>query len=949
MNKKIICLLLALYIGGTSLFSQEQNLEELQLEELFFKFRPPTPENVKFVNGVETKRILNFNREFLELFPDTLKNPDKIKFISVEYNSANELEKNIEALKAFPNLEYLEIKTTVQFRKSHIKDTLVISENIASLQKLKYLQLSGTYHLNYNDIFFKLLTLTSLDYLGLPNDLDEVLLPPSFLNFDNLKGIKISGFKKYIFPPYMGGMKNLESIVMPTEAYEDIGEELLKFASLPEFKNLALQYVNLKEKDLYPFRSFSKLEKVILSIVEIEDVQDLVNNFSKENSIKELSLQNLKSNNGISDYSKLTKLEKLHISSYNGYKISLNESLYDLENLKSLTIRTDSLFSLSERLGNLKNLEKLNFSYNNITSLPESIGELKKLKHLDLAQNNIASLPISISGLTALERLNLNNNSLNELSYAIGNLSNLTSLRLNNNYLAELPTKIGNLINLETLSLSINYLKALPEDFGNLKALERLNLDDNFLSKLPDSFSQLNKLRYLHLSFNKLQELPEDFGNLNVLEEIYLGGNRNISKPPSYHPSSGIKIKESRPERVFNEIKLFPQSFSTLKNLNRVDLRGMETLEGEALFDIFFQIPSKGYQLNLSKTGITFLPKNGWKNFLASSLNMGGNIIDHIPSAIVDAPYLTEFIFKLSKKDGMSNSLRGRAELNAFFEEQGFINFDSLPRTEEMAKAYLENAYDRTYIQGDNILELMDKAFLIDSAYTEKNIRNSTYADELLKGGKYQKAITYYDRAIERDTARGPYILNFILPNFRNRATAHLAVGDTLAAIKGLEYVSMRFNSGDWVKAGILANSIDKDSLAFQYFESGEKFYKNYIKTNEKEGKMNYGYQLSLLELYIVQEDHSKVLDYINLLETDSISQMDKKLLFEYLKQIVIILQNNVVKEDLNDLKERVFIADVKFSSWSFDLLKLWLQLSDVDEEKKEMISGLTEAMQIKS
>jgi len=948
LSKKIICILLINLIWTTTLFSQDKNLKDLHTDELFFGFGKSTPEMVKFVNGAENKRVLNFDRKLLEQFPDTIKSPEKIKFVSLGYYSSEELEKNIEGLKLFPNIEYLEIKTSSQFRKSDIKDTLKIPENLNELSKLKYLQLSGTYHIGFDDLFIRLQSLSSLAYLGLPFALEDVQLPESFLKFKNLKGIKISGFKKFIFPNNMDGMDNLESIVMPGESYENISEEFLKFSTLPALKNLALSFVKIKKEDLLPFQKFSKLERLYLSNFEIGNVQDLVDNISQENNLKELKIENLKSNKGISDYSKLKNLEKLHISSYSDYKISLHESLYDLENLKSLTVHTDSLFSLSENLGDLKNLEELKFSYNNLTSLPSQIGKLKKLRHLILRNNSIETLPSTISGLDALEVLDLGDNNLSKLPRDFGNLSNLNTLHLSNNNLEGLPPTFGNLRKLETLSLHINYLYTLPEDFGNLTSLIRLNLDDNFLKQLPASFSHLEELQYLQLGFNNLKELPANFGDLKALKELYLGGNKNNSKPSRYNVGLGYNVDDSRPLRLFNEIRTFPQSFSKLKNLKRVFLREMATLDGKALFEVFFKIPSKQYQLEISKTGISYLPQKGWENFLGRSLDMGGNVISNIPADIVNAPYLSELRFKMSENDGLSYNLRGKAELNAFYEEQGFIDFPSLPKTEEMAKAYLNNAYNRKYADANNILELINKAFLLDATYTENNLRPSDYADALLDGGEYKKAITYYDRAIAKDTARGPYILNFIIPNFQNRSTAHLKIGDTLAAINGLSYVSQRFRSGDWAKAALLARATEKDSLASGYFKKGEQFYKDYIQSNLERDQVDYGYQLSLLELYIVQEDFSKASDYLELLKDESIDQKDKQLLLEYLGQVVAILKNEVEEIELNRLGGKIFIENVKISSWSFDLINLWLELTDVDEEEKDKIRNLTRLIENK-
>lgn len=974
MRKNITCLLLFILTGATNLFSQDIVLEASNTEELFFNVRQSTPEMVKFVNGVEGKRVLAYSRELLEKYPDTIKNPEKIKFVSIGYSSIEDLEKNIEGLQIFPNLEYLEIKTATQFRQSDIKDSLHIPDNLKNLPNLRYLQLSGTFHIDYDRLFLKLISFSSLEYLGLPFALEDVKIPESFKIFKELKGIKIAGFKKFIFPNNMEKMEKLESIVLPAESYEDIGEEIIKFSTLPALRNLVLNYVKLDSMNVRAFQKLSKLEKLHLLNLEIENLQYLVDNIPRENNIKELRLLNTKFQRGIEDYSRLKNLENLYMRSPAGFNINVEETLYDLTGLKSLTIHTDSLISVSEKIGNLKNLEKLNLSENNLISLPSQIGKLKNLKELNLSYNSLISLPVQIGEIKSLNQLdlsynklvslpstfsqldvlvllNLGDNSIIELPADFGNLSNLIELNLANNELQELPLTFGNLSKLELLFLHINYLHTLEAEIGNLTSLKRLNLEDNFLRELPPSFSHLRSLEYLHLGFNNLQKLPENFGALESLEEVYLGGNRNNSKPSSYDVSIGnFIVDESRPEREFNEIKNFPQSFSKLENLERVYLPGITTLNEDSLFNIFFRVSSKNYRLDLNNTNISHLPQTGWENFLAGSLNLGGNVISGIPADIINAPHLNELIFRLSEFDGLSYALRGKEQLNAFYEEQGFIDFEGLPKTELMAKAYLNIAFNRKYTNADaeEILKLIEKAFLLDSTYTEKNIVASDYADALLSTGKYHKAITYYDRAIERDTTRGPYVLNYIHPNFRNRAKAHLAVGDTLAAIKGLEHVSKRFSSGDWAEAALLAKAIGEDSLAVDFFLEGEKFYKNYIQHNLEAGQIDFGYQLSLLELYIIKEDLPAALDYLNYLKNEQIQQKDKQLLLRYLEHVLEIFQDKAKEAELKSFTQEIQTTGTEISSWSFDLLYSWLNLTNLKEIKATRIKRLTKAMENK-
>ncbi len=445
------------------------------------------------------------------------------------------------------------------------------------------------------------------------------------------------------------------------------------------------------------------------------------------------------------------------------------------------------------------------------------------------------------------------------------------------------------------------------------------------------------------MSYNDLDSLPENFGNLQKLKTIILGGNNKGEQIKSYggYNSSG-EVKRPR-NLVFNHIKYLPASFSNLPNLERIFLNGISSLEEKHLFEILFKLKSKKYSVEISQCGIKNLPDQGWENFLAKQLEMAGSVITEIPKDIINAPYLTDISFKLDEKDGLSYSLRGKNELLAFYEESGFIDFESLPRSSDLAKAYLSNAYNRKYTKGGNILEIIGKAFQIDSSYTAKNIRPDDYADALLKNENYEKSIFYYTKAIEADTARGPYILNFILPHFQNRAQAYLATGDTLSAINDLYIISDRFSSGDWGRAALLANKIGKDSLSSNYFKKGVEYYENQIKARAESKNVNYGYQLSLLEFYIIEEDFEMAKKYYNQLKNEDVSPSDKQALLKYFGFVL-----NVIENDFNPSKWESFMesmGNTKIETWSFDLFKTWIKLSNIAENQKLKLLMITDSM----
>jgi len=423
-----------------------------------------------------------------------------------------------------------------------------------------------------------------------------------------------------------------------------------------------------------------------------------------------------------------------------------------------------------------------------------------------------------------------------------------------------------------------------------------------------------------------------------------LGGNRKNKRPVNNNSSLTAAKDSIRPERSFNEIKYLPKSFEKLANLKVLDLEYMWSLEEDSLFNILFNLKSKEYLLNLKGAGIETLPEEGWSSFYASRLFLNGNILESIPAKIVNAPYLSSLSFRLDRDDGLSYHFKNKQELLAFYEEKGFIDFKVLPKDSEMAKAYLENAHNRKYVKNkENILEIMNKAFLLDSLYTAKNIRKDEYADANLKAGNYNKAITYYTKAIQQDTASNIKFINSIVPQFENRSKAYLAIGDTLSAIKDLEIVSKQFHANNWAKAALLAKQIDKDNLAEKYFNEGIRTYKNMIRQNEDRDRVEYAYQLSLLEIYILKEDFEKASDYFQQLKNVMPEMtLTNKTLLEYLGLVVNLADNKKVAAEIQKFENKLQNKEISFDTWSFDLLLSWLKQVEIRKDKIEEIKTLT-------
>lgn len=109
---------------------------------------------------------------------------------------------------------------------------------------------------------------------------------------------------------------------------------------------------------------------------------------------------------------------------------------------------------LSVLLAKTPNLESLYFGYSFIENLPSKIWNLEKLKSLTLKMLRITEISPTIENLTNLEILDLSNNKISQLPETISNLKNLRELNLiGNNFLETFPEVITRMPYLKILKI----------------------------------------------------------------------------------------------------------------------------------------------------------------------------------------------------------------------------------------------------------------------------------------------------------------------------------------------------------------------------------------------------------------------------------------------------------------------------------------------------------------
>ncbi len=123
----------------------------------------------------------------------------------------------------------------------------------------------------------------------------------------------------------------------------------------------------------------------------------------------------------------------------------------------------NQLLEIIERAAEKKDRE-LYLSREQIKELPAKIWQLKDLKILSLAENQLTPLPPELGQLKNLEILDLERNQLKKLPLEIGQLKNLEVLNLSDNQLTDLPSELGQLKNLTGLYLEGNPLESPPPE-----------------------------------------------------------------------------------------------------------------------------------------------------------------------------------------------------------------------------------------------------------------------------------------------------------------------------------------------------------------------------------------------------------------------------------------------------------------------------------------------------
>ncbi|XP_043692122.1 disease resistance protein RUN1-like isoform X2 [Telopea speciosissima] len=232
----------------------------------------------------------------------------------------------------------------------------------------------------------------------------------------------------------------------------------------------------------------------------------------------------------------------------------------------------------------MENLVFLDMQHSNIREFSKESKLLKKLKVLNLSHSLLLQRTPNFIRLPNLEKLILKDcNNLVEVHQSIGNLHKLVLLNLQDcRSLKNLPVTICNLTSLENLTLSgCSKLDKLPEELGNMGSLKELLADRTAIKQVPFSMGHCRDLKSLSLGWFK------------------------GSPPKSWH---SFFSSWGSPSKVPDSFNILPASFSLLRSLKSLILKGCNLSEGAIPSDLGTM--SSLEVLNLGYNNFCSLPAN---------------------------------------------------------------------------------------------------------------------------------------------------------------------------------------------------------------------------------------------------------------------------------------------------------------------------------------------------
>ena len=264
----------------------------------------------------------------------------------------------------------------------------------------------------------------------------------------------------------------------------------------------------------------------ILSMSEIEGIEDLINNSSINFNLYKDIYANLNLSNKGFVYSQVGGVNRVTEVRFNGYGLS---------------------GTLPSSFGHFTECHYLDLSNNSLLAITDSVLDYTlKLKYVDISSNpNLGVLDTAWFDISTIEFFKFNNINCEEIQFGIGKLSNLKYINFASNDIELIPTSIENWTSLQTLIAAPNPINSIPTEIEYITLLEYLDLSSCLLTNLPNEIGDLTNLKTLLLDDNLLQILNPGIGNLTNLEELTVRENRLHFLPANFGNLPGLVIQVS--------------------------------------------------------------------------------------------------------------------------------------------------------------------------------------------------------------------------------------------------------------------------------------------------------------------------------------------------------------------------------------------------------------------
>lgn len=341
-----------------------------------------------------------------------------------------------------------------------------------------------------------------------------------------------------------------------------------------------------------------------------------------------------------------TSLENLLLSN-NRIEVINGEPFYLLNSLSFVDLSYNRLTQVDHLFKFILQPNKfrmLYLSHNRIKMVAaDAFSELTSLIELDLSYNFISDLTAEpFSNLTSLEVLRLNNNNIINLNGAVNNLHSLRHLYLRGNQIDNIDEESLKIINhLETFDVSSNHLDAISSimflrhwEHLNSRTVFKIILSGNSFSSIPNTTAREVSVKIkrhllsdriysevfteLDLSDNDISNIEFNaFQSLTRLTTLNLSHNKLIDFYINAHDLAYIKCLNLSGNYIS---RLYPESFSQMKNLERLDLSA-NRLE---------YIPSQTFHknYNLRHLNMTFNAIEKLDDLNINMLHLNGGILD---------------------------------------------------------------------------------------------------------------------------------------------------------------------------------------------------------------------------------------------------------------------------------------------------------------------------------